>query len=399
MLTSAERAASDTIVMTRPCSLEIIPGSATRVQFMTPNRLTWRYFSQSCGFVSANGLKFQPWVPALPALFTRMSTGPRPEMPSRTAPKYVTSKRTTSALPPPDRMASATLSARSPTTSLTKTCDPAVAKAQATSLPTPWPAPVTRERWPPRSIASVTASECTNGPAVRRQRERFKRAECRAQQQRPCSTDPALRRLDRSVRRGLGVCGRVDDGHLGRRRPQSALHIGESVADHGQLLTQVDVALLDLFPVGVGVLLDEHRGNGGGQHADQSDPHQHQDDGHRPPTFADREPVPVAHGGHRDNGPPQRVREVVDVAALGVLLKEQHQPGPEKERCPGGDEHPEEAVMLEDRLNPELSFMQEEADPFHAEEVPTLEGRHQHGRGLHPPPLEIAATIGRDHQA
>ena len=85
--------------------------------------------------------------------------------------------------------------------------------------------------------------------------------------------------------------------------------------------------------------------------------------------------------------------------AFGVLLEEQHQPGPDDEGCAGGDEHPEEAVVLEDGLQPQLALVQEEAHLLDPDEVPALERRHQHSRRLRPAPLEIAATVGGDYQA
>ncbi len=88
----------------------------------------------------------------------------------------------------------------------------------------------------------------------------------------------------------------------------------------------------------------------------------------------------------------------MDVARLCVLLEEQHQPGPGEQRDAGGYEHPEQAVVLEDGLQPQLALVQEEAHLLDPDEVPALEHGKDHGRGLGPPPLEIAATVRRDHE-
>jgi len=42
----------------------------------------------------------------------------------------------------------------------------------------------------------------------------------------------------------------------------------------------------------------------------------------------------------------------MDVASLGSLLEEQHQPGPDEESSNDGNEHSKEAVVLEDCLHP-----------------------------------------------
>ena len=159
------------------------------------------------------------------------------------------------------------------------------------------------------------------------------------------------------------------------------------------------MALSVLFLVRVGVLFDEHRSDGGGQHADKSYPEQHEDHSHCPAAFADGVAVPVAHCGHRDDGPPQSVGVAVDVAALGVLLEKQHQPGPEDKGCSGGDQDPKEAVMPQDGLHPQLRLLQEEAHLLDPDKVPVLKRGHRHSHGLHPPPLEITATVRGNYQA
>ena len=85
--------------------------------------------------------------------------------------------------------------------------------------------------------------------------------------------------------------------------------------------------------------------------------------------------------------------------ALGLLLEEQHQPGPKEEGYDGGDEHPEEAVVLQDGLHSQLPLVQEEAHLLDSYDVPTLEGGHHYGRRLYPSPPEIAGRVRGDHQA
>ena len=55
--------------------------------------------------------------------------------------------------------------------------------------------------------------------------------------------------------------------------------------------------------------------------------------------------------------------------------------------------------MLEDGLHAQLALVHEEAHLLDPDEVPALQWRHHDGRRLHPPPLEIAAAVGGDHQA
>ena len=88
----------------------------------------------------------------------------------------------------------------------------------------------------------------------------------------------------------------------------------------------------------------------------------------------------------------------MDVAPIGVLLKEKHKPGPENEGSGGGDEHPEEAVVLQDRLRSQRTLVKEEGHLLDPDDVPALEGGHHHGQRLHPSPLEIAATFRGDHE-
>lgn len=64
------------------------------------------------------------------------------------------------------------------------------------------------------------------------------------------------------MRPGLGVCYSTHGGHLSRRGTEAALYVGQPVTDLRQLLTEVGVALPELFLIGVGVLFDEHRSNG-----------------------------------------------------------------------------------------------------------------------------------------
>ena len=111
--------------------------------------------------------------------------------------------------------------------------------------------------------------------------------------------------FDRPIRTRLCICIRVYLRHLRGRRAEATLDVGKPVPDHGKLLPQVGVALFEHFLVGVSVLLDEHGGNRGGKHADQTDPHEHEDHGHRPPTLGNGKSVPVAHSGNGDDGPPQ----------------------------------------------------------------------------------------------
>lgn len=55
--------------------------------------------------------------------------------------------------------------------------------------------------------------------------------------------------------------------------------------------------------------------------------------------------------------------------------------------------------MPENGLHPQLPLPQEKAHLLDPDQAPALKGGHRHGRRLHPPPLEIAATVGGNHQA
>src|SRR5579872_379585 len=56
-----------------------------------------------------------------------------------------------------------------------------------------------------------------------------------------------LIRSDRSVRRRLGRCPLVHRGDFRRRGAQPSLDVCQAVADDGELLSQVGMALLELF--------------------------------------------------------------------------------------------------------------------------------------------------------
>lgn len=55
--------------------------------------------------------------------------------------------------------------------------------------------------------------------------------------------------------------------------------------------------------------------------------------------------------------------------------------------------------MPEDGLYPQLCLLQEEARLLDPDEVPALKRGYSHGRRFHPPPLEVAATVGGHYQA
>jgi hypothetical protein len=78
---------------------------------------------------------------------------------------------------------------------------------------------------------------------------------------------------------------------------------------------------VQLGHVAFGLSADEIAGHGGGQDADQADAGEHEDHGHAPAAGRNRVLVAVAHRGDSDRRPPQRVAEVVDVSAGGVLLE------------------------------------------------------------------------------
>src|SRR5580704_3130725 len=118
------------------------------------------------------------------------------------------------------------------------------------------------------------------------------------------------------VRGRRSVLGGVHGGDISRGSAEPAFNVGQPVADHRQPLAQVGMARPELLLVGVGVLLDEYRGHGGGEHADQADPDQHEDHGDGPAAAGGGVLVPVANGGHGDNGPPESFGVVMDVAPV-----------------------------------------------------------------------------------
>ena len=84
---------------------------------------------------------------------------------------------------------------------------------------------------------------------------------------------------------------------------------------------------------------------------------------------------------------------------LAFSSKSRTSQAPRKSVAAGGDEHAEQAVVLEHGLHPQLALVHEEAHLLDADEVPALERRHHHRRRFDPSPLQVAATVGRDHQA
>ena len=54
--------------------------------------------------------------------------------------------------------------------------------------------------------------------------------------------------------------------------------------------------------------------------------------------------------------------------------------------------------MLEDGLEPQRSLVQDESDLLDADDVPALQRRDQHRRGLHPPALDVPTRVGRDDE-
>ena len=103
---------------------------------MTPSRFTPRNLAHSSGVVSTNRVGVpKPSVPALPALFTRMSTPAGARRSPRAPPSWsVTSKGRAPAAPPAARMASAAASARSAKKSFTSTSAPAAASMRGDGL-------------------------------------------------------------------------------------------------------------------------------------------------------------------------------------------------------------------------------------------------------------------------
>ena len=63
------------------------------------------------------------------------------------------------------------------------------------------------------------------------------------------------------------------------------------------------------------------------------------------------------------------------------------------------NQHPEQAVVPQDRLDPEFPFAQEEAHLLDPHDAPALEGGDHHRGRLDPPPFEVAAPVGGDDEA
>src|SRR2546421_9729556 len=141
-LRSPRRPASETIVRTRPHELSIIAGRYAAVTPSPAARFRRMSGSHSSGPVST---KFFTVMPSggMPALFTRMSTGPVSRTIPGTASRSVTSATTGWAAPPSSSISRTTFSARSPYRSLTHTSAPARASWMQMARPTPPPPPVT----------------------------------------------------------------------------------------------------------------------------------------------------------------------------------------------------------------------------------------------------------------
>src|SRR5262245_37679509 len=124
-----------------------MPEITARVQCITPWRFTSTNFAHSDGSIAAKGRGTNAPTPALPALFTRMSTGPSSRrarsIPAATAEATVTSKGTAAARSPADLMRSATRDARSSWKSFTATAAPWRARSMAMPSPVCCAAPVT----------------------------------------------------------------------------------------------------------------------------------------------------------------------------------------------------------------------------------------------------------------
>src|SRR6266508_60519 len=103
--------------------------------------------SHSSGPVSTNDSTVMP-SGGIPALFTRMSTGPVSRTIAGTPSRSVTSATTGRATRPSSPISAATFSARSECKSLTHTSAPALAIWMAMARPTPAPDPVTRATRP-----------------------------------------------------------------------------------------------------------------------------------------------------------------------------------------------------------------------------------------------------------
>src|SRR6188474_1932882 len=105
-----------------------------------------------CHCASGNSAAGARWV--IPALFTRISTGPRPASTASvmraTLAASLTSTVTASARPPPAAIASATACAPAALASATATAAPASASPRAMAAPSPPAPPTTTATWPSR---------------------------------------------------------------------------------------------------------------------------------------------------------------------------------------------------------------------------------------------------------
>src|SRR5207237_1083791 len=120
----------------------IIAGRYERVTPSTAARFRRMSGSHSSGPVSTKVFTVMP-SGGMPALFTRMSTGPVARTMPGTASRSVTSATTGWAAPPSSSISRTTFSARSPYRSLTHTSAPARASWMQMARPTPPPPPVT----------------------------------------------------------------------------------------------------------------------------------------------------------------------------------------------------------------------------------------------------------------
>lgn len=100
------------------------------------------------------------------------------------------------------------------------------------------------------------------------------------------------------------------------------------------------------------LLLNEVARDGRSQRPDQPNTEQHQQYGHALPKGSGRISVAVSNGGHRLDGPPQALAEIVNVGAFGTALGEGDQSRTRKNNRRCGENHKVEAVVREDRLTP-----------------------------------------------
>src|SRR5262245_4549983 len=244
--------------MMRPQRCWRMWGIAARAQRNGPVRFTSMTRRQASSSRSSTS-----WVVAMPALLTRMSSPPRPEMVRRTISRAWlasdTSTAIVSARPPLCSMASAVVWAVASSMSATATAAPASASAAAMPAPMPAPPPVTMATRPESSPSSglmVVHLEQGAQAAVKRRRPARHQAGLEDLEQLVLGRHEAHRPLlgrPRARLLGPAQCQDRDGAELARLGRHVAALAEAQLVDAVVRLDEVGVLPGGEFPLGVDV--------------------------------------------------------------------------------------------------------------------------------------------------